>query len=262
MQRNNYLYFTLLVLFLVAASIAFSYSPMIFDPNYQGEDFIFLSQASQIGYVKSFLLSYKDHFIPLYRILWGALHLLFKNAISIRAVILGFHIINAALIFHIVRRHTKSVALATIASVTFGFSQKVASGVVWCINGVWGISLCFILLMSICLERFLRNNEYAGSPADENCGNPSNAISDSSSVASPSGTHPGNFRYYYAALVSFAVALGFFTISISGGTVIWLFMYARVLRAKKFRQNLGYHLKIIIPFLVILAVYLPIRSHF
>ena len=150
------------VLLLILAGVAFAYSPMISDYSYQGEDHMFLSQVMRLGYLKSLLLSWKDHFLPIYRFFWGGLHLVFGNAVPIRIAILGFHLLNVALIFHIVRGHTQSVALPAIASITFGFSLQVGSSVIWCINGHWGMSLSFVLLMSICLERLLRTHADAG----------------------------------------------------------------------------------------------------
>jgi len=231
-QNNYQRLFAIALLLLILAAAALAYLPMVFDNNYQGEDYMFLSQVTRYGFLASIVLSWKDHFIPLFRIIWGGLYLLSDNAAVFRMLILGFHFVNAALIYRIVRNATKSAALAAVSSVTFVFSQQAASSVVWCINGHWGMSLCFVLLMSICFERFLKDN----TPPDTQAGELSQHAG---SPAVPfAGQQPWRMKFYYLGLVCFVVALGFFTVSLAGGTVIWLFMYARLIRKERFRRNI------------------------
>ena len=84
MRRNLDTYLVVAVVSTILVSIVLVYLPAIPDPNYQGEDYLIASQVSRVGLAKSLLLSWKDHFIPLYRLTMGGLHLLFHNAIPIR----------------------------------------------------------------------------------------------------------------------------------------------------------------------------------
>jgi hypothetical protein len=69
-------------------------------------------------------------------------------------------------------------------------------------------------------------------------------------------------KYYYAALACFAVGLGFFTIALVGGGIVWAFAYARLLREGDFRRSLRLQAKVLLPFMAIVGVYLLMRSHF
>ena len=92
----------------------FVYYPASTDRNYQGEDYVLISQVLRVGPAKALFLSWENHFIPLYRLTMGGLHLLFGNAIPIRVLILAFHLANTALVFYIVRRGARSPILAAV----------------------------------------------------------------------------------------------------------------------------------------------------
>ena len=267
------------LLFIILASIIFVYSEGTFDANYQGEDYLFVSQVSRVGFPGSILLSWKDHFIPLYRLTMGGLHLLFANAVPIRVATLLFHLANTALIFHIVRGRARSVTLAAVAATTFGLSHQAASELLFSINGHWVMSLCFVLLMSVCLERLLESRSVPSLPNP-----PETSGGDAPSHAAAKGTDDGGGRasvpstkdltditlrptewkmkFYYAALACFAVGLGFFTIALVGGGIVWAFAYARLLREGDFRRSLRLQAKVLLPFMAIVGVYLLMRSHF
>ncbi len=273
MPQPNSRHLSLIVLFLILVGIALAYSPLAFDRNYQGEDYIFLSQVVKHGFFRSVLISWKDHFIPLYRAVWGGLYLVSEKANPMRVLILFFHLLNAALIFHIVRSHTKTIVLPAIASVTFAFSQWVASSVFWCINGHWGMSLCSLLVMSLCFDRFVTVNTdpdiqpgegAVTADSKESGGNGKEAASPSVATA---GVHSARLQAwrmspYYLGLACFAVGLGFFTVALAGGVVIWLFLCWRIIRARGFKRDLRFQMRIVIPFLIILVIYLPLRSYF
>lgn len=273
MRQSNSRLLTLIVLFLILASVAFAYSPLVFDRNYQGEDYIFLSQSVKHGFFKSLLISWKDHFIPLYRMVWGGLYFVSEKANPMRVLVLVFHLINVALIFRIVRTHTTTLVLPAIASVTFGFSQWVASSVFWCINGHWGMSLCSLLVMSLCFERFVKVNTdpdaqpgERGSTVDSKGegSNDQEAVSPSAAIAEVPSLRLQTWRMgpYYLGLLCFAIALGFFTVALAGAVVIWLFMCWRIIRARGFKRDFRFQMRIVIPFLAILMIYLPLRSYF
>jgi hypothetical protein len=69
-------------------------------------------------------------------------------------------------------------------------------------------------------------------------------------------------KYYYLGLLCFALGLGFFTMSLACGTVIWGFMYARLLRERDFRKNLRLHAKIALLFVALCGAYLLMRSYY
>lgn len=272
-------YFNLLIMPVILASVVFVYSPAIFDRYYQGEDYLFVSQVSRLGFTNSILLSWKDHFLPLYRLTMGGLHLLFKNAIPIRLAILAFHLANTALIFHIVRRCTRSAILSTIAAATLGLSRQAPSELLFSINGHWVMSLCFVLIMSIYFDKFLKSrfppafqsrpeiggaNGTGGAPAEARQIGKEPAALPSTKCLTDITLQPTiwKMKYYYAGLACFAVGLGFFTIALAGGAVVWGFAYARLLHERDFRRSLRFQTKTVLPFVAIIAAYLLMRSHF
>jgi len=269
--------FTLSVLFIILAIIVLAYLPGTLDENYQGEDYLFVSQVARLGFAKAVITSWKDHFIPLYRFVMGGLHLLFDSPIPIRVAILGFHLANVALIFFIVRSHTRSTILAATAGVTFGLSMQGISGVLFPINGHWGMSLCFVLLMSVCFEKLLspskalsiEPDEGLEKSADKNGASPGTEPETPEALPSTRALtdltlrpDPTPLKYYYLGLACFVVALGFFTNALSGGAVVWAFAYARLLRRREFRRSLRRQAKVVLPFVAIVAAYLLMRSHF
>jgi hypothetical protein len=274
MRQNFERYVDPLAISVILTSIVFIYSTGTLDQHYQGEDYLFVSQVNRLGFAKSILLSWKDHFLPLYRIVMGGLHVLFENAIPIRIAILLFHLANTILIYSIVRGRTRSIALATVAGATFGLSRQSASELLFPINGHWVMSLTFVLTMSICFDVFLRSKN---SPGLKNPAESGEAEDDTPpTIPNASGSPPTTrdltditmqpavwqLSYYYAGLLCFAIGLSFFTIALAGGAIVWAFMYSHLLREKDFRQNVRLQAKAVIPFVAIIAVYLLMRSHF
>ena len=239
-SQDSQRFLSLCVQCAIVAIVAFAYFPGIFIHSYTADDYIFLAQVKEYGLAESLLIPFADHFIPIYRLLMGGFHLLFESAVPIRCVSLGFHLLNTCLVFRIVRGHTGSGLLAAVASLTLGFSPWDASDILRCVNGHWAMSLFFVLLMAVYFEKF----------------------HDSVEGTTPSSAAAPDLKYYFAGLVSFAIGLGIFTNALFGGTVIWLFAYARLLLNKKPRRPLGYHLKIVAPFFLTIAAYLLLRYHF
>jgi hypothetical protein len=288
MRRNFERYFSLAILSAIFACIVFVYYPASMDRNYQGEDYLLISQVLKVGPAKALLLSWKDHFIPLYRITMGGLHILFGNAIPIRVLILAFHLANTALVFYIVRRGARSTILAAVGAATFGLSRQASIEILHPINGTWVMSLFFVLLMSIFLDKFVASRSRgldgpSGAAASQD--DASSEIGDNSAKqalnedededgkipASPSTRfltditlQPStwNMKYYYAALAAFVAGLGMFTIALVGGTLIWAFMYARMMRVGEFRRSMKLQAKVVLPFVFVIAAYLLMRSHF
>jgi hypothetical protein len=189
-------------------------------------------------------------------------------------LILGFHLMNIALVFHITHRYTRSGALSGAAAITFGFSPLTASTIIWCINGVWGTSLLFVFLMSIDFEKFVRANKTSGFQAESclpqtfRCSSvrPSEdertTESDGNSTALPERHGFQGLKHYGYGLAWFTIALGFFTVALIGGAVIWLFMYVRLFWTKEMVRSWRHQVKIVLPFITIVAVYLSMRFYF
>jgi hypothetical protein len=262
------------LLLAILGCVTFVYSEGTFDANYQGDDYSFISQGARLGLAKSITIPYKNLFIPFYRLVMGALHVLFENAIPIRIAILLFHLANTALIYHIVRGHTRSITLAIVASATFGLSRQSASTLLFPINGHCVMSLTFVLAMSIYFDRFLQSQSSPGlKTRDESEKTEEDA---SPEIPNASGAQPTTrdltditmqpdvwrLQYYYVGLLFFALGLGFSTIALAGGIVIWGFTYVRLLRERSFRQSLDLQAKTVLPFIAVISAYMLMRSHF
>ncbi len=255
------------VLFAILLESAFVYLPVARLDRYESDDYIFLSQIARHGLAESLVIPWNDHFIPLYRLFLGGLDHLFDTAVPIRFVILLFHLLNVWFIFHIVFTHTKSITLSSISSLVFGTALQPVFCFFSCINGHWLMSLSSILLMSICLDKFieqLRDTASLSFPVGKQ------PEGDEGSANRPLETQSGvralpyrpPLRYYYAGLASFVVGLGIFSLTLFAGVALWVYMYTRLLFIEKLRKRFWFHAKAILPFLVILAAYLMLRSYF
>lgn len=69
-------------------------------------------------------------------------------------------------------------------------------------------------------------------------------------------------RYYYAGLLSFLIGLGIFSLTMFAGVALWFYMYVQLTFIEKVRKPFWFHVKVILPFFIILAAYLMLRSHF
>lgn len=232
MRRERF--WALFVQLLIIGSIVCVYYEPIQDPFYRADDYLFLSQATRHGLAKSLIIPWKDHFLPFYRLFMGGLHVGFGGAVPIHAGILMFHVATAALIFRVVNSHTRCLALSALASATYGLSGEVSSAVVWCINGHWIMSLCFVLLMSVCFDTFLKAQD---------------------------GAEPASFAHYYVGIGCFAVALGIFTNALVAGTIVWAFAYGRLMRRYSWRE-VRTQIRIVFPFVALVAAYLALRNYF
>jgi len=119
--------------------------------------------------------------------------------------------------------------------------------------------------MGICFEKCLRVRIGITSQPDftaVNSAPPAEQSESAESGSNRSAKERAGMKYYYAGLIAFVIALGFFTISIAGGTVLWFFLYVRLFRSKVFEKNVWHHLKFILPFAAIIAFYLLMRSYF
>ncbi|MBI5116410.1 hypothetical protein HZA56_08045 [Candidatus Poribacteria bacterium] len=237
-----------IVLFFILAGIVFTYLPEIHNGHYRIDDYLFLSQVTQHGLAKSLLIPWRNHFLPLYRLLMGGLHLVFENAVPLRLAIVGFHLINTYLIFRIVRAQTESVILSAIGSATFCFAFPAVHCIDNCINGHWVTSLTFILLMSIYFEKFFTS-----------CVNSGNEGTDDHTSACRACFPPS--KYFYLGLLSFTIGLGFFTTAFFGGVVIWLFLLARLSFKEGIKGILQNHARIMLAFFSIALIYLILRTY-
>jgi hypothetical protein len=248
MFQNRERSLNVIVLFIILAGIVITYLPEIHNGHYRIDDYLFLSQVTRNGLAESFVIPFRNHFLPLYRLLMGGLHLVFENAVPLRSAIVGFHLINTYLVFRIVRAHTESIILSAISSATFGFGFPAVHCIDNCINGVWVMSLSFILLMSIYFEKFFTS--YV---------NFSNG-----GIHEHTSTCPAHFpptKYYYLGLLSFTIGLGFFTTAFFGGVVIWLFLLARLSFKEGIKGIWQNHARIMLAFLSIVLIYLVLRTY-
>ena len=257
-SQDSQRFLSLCIQCAILAIVAFAFYPGIGIHSYTADDFIFLAQVMEHGLAESALIPFADHFIPLYRLLMGGLHLLFETAIPIRIVSLGFHLLNICLVFYIVHNHTRSSLLSAIASLTFGFSLWDATDILRCVNGHWAMGLFFVLTMAVCFEKFCDS----GNSSEDSSG------PDAAGYSPPMPGHPDEWndppslKYYFAGLASFAIGLGIFTNVLFGGAAVWLLAYIRLLLRKTTARTLRYQLKVVLPFISIVAVYLLLRHYF
>lgn len=239
------------VLLLIMVGIGFIYAPAIKSPYYRSDDYIFLSKVTEYGLLRSLLVPHNaTHFLPLYRLFMGGLYLLYPTSSLTRAGIVIFHMLNVFLIFHIVTRLTRSLFPPTIAALGYAFSLQASSCILWCINGLWIMSLTFVLLMSVFFDRFMEQYDVPVAPSSGEAGQDSST--DAVALASPSSP---SLKYYYAGLVSFMLALGLFTNALAGGVLIWIYLCVRVYKANLYKRIPRFTLRIILPFLSILFAY-------
>jgi hypothetical protein len=237
-----------IVLVLILTGVVFTYLPEIHNSYYRADDYLFLSQVTRYGLARSFLIPFRNHFLPLYRLLMGGLHLVFGSAVPIRIINIAFHLINMYLVFRIVRAHTQSIILSAISSATFAFAFPVVHCIDNCINGVWVTSLSFILLMSIHFEKFFTS--YVSFSNEE-----------TGEHASACHVRLPPLKYYYLGLLSFTIGLGLFTNAFFGGVILWLFLLARLSFKEGIRKILRDHATIVLAFISIVLIYLALRFY-
>jgi hypothetical protein len=224
------------VLGIILLFVALAYISGLKDTNYESDDYVFLAQVTQNGLLKTLLIPFRDHFFPLFRLLMGASHLLWRNAAPFRLIILVFHLATTGLIFHIVRNETKQIIPAMIASATYGLSPQASHCILWCVTASFGMSLFFALLMYIYLEKAAAHQE---------------------NIETLSGAKK---KYLMAGIVLFAIAMGFSVIALIGGFLVWAFWVLRVClyrKSSRIRACMLYSL----PFVLVAISYLLLRYY-